>query len=115
VKKIVRAIAKAVMYFRDNKQGSVAVLRHHIGSIKTDAEAGLIWDQLHNTFGAEVPPDLFREILESRRLTMIAARQWPEDKPLPDPESFLARNLLDPTLKEMGYVPTKLEAPAKAE
>jgi hypothetical protein len=46
---------------------------------------------------------------------MIAARQWPEDKPLPDPESFLARNLLDPTLKEMGYVPTKLEAPAKAE
>src|SRR5579863_428845 len=38
VKKIVRAIAKAVMYFRDNKQGSVAVLRHHIGSIKTDEE-----------------------------------------------------------------------------
>jgi len=114
VKKIVRAIAKAVMYFRDNKQGSVAVLRHHIGSIQNDEQAGLIWDQLHNTFGAEVPPDLFREIFESRRQTMIAARQWPEDKPLPDPESFLARNLLDPTLKDMGYVPTKIEAPAKS-
>jgi ABC-type nitrate/sulfonate/bicarbonate transport system substrate-binding protein len=113
VKKIIRSIAKAVTYFRDNKQGSIAVLRHHIGSIKTDEEAGLIWDQLHNTFGAEVPPDLFREILESRRLTMIAARQWPEEKPLPDPESFLARNLLDPTLKEMGYVPTKIDAPVK--
>jgi ABC-type nitrate/sulfonate/bicarbonate transport system substrate-binding protein len=113
VKKIIRAIAKAVMYFRDNKQGSMAVLRHHVGSIKTDEEAGLIWDQLHNAFGAEVPPDLFREILESRRQTMIAARQWPEDKPLPDPESFLARNLLDPTLKDMGYVPTKIEAPVK--
>jgi len=25
----------------------------------------------------------------------------------------LARNLLDPTLKEMGYVPTNIEAPAK--
>lgn len=115
VKKIVRAIAKAVMYFRDNKQGSIAVLRHHIGSIKTDQEAGLIWDQLHNTFGAEVPPDLFREIFESRRLTMIAARQWPADKPLPDPEQFLARNLLDPTLKDMGYVPTNIAAPAKAD
>jgi ABC-type nitrate/sulfonate/bicarbonate transport system substrate-binding protein len=112
-KKIIRAIAKAVTYFRDNKQGSIAVLRHHIGSIQSDAEAGLIWDQVHNTFGAEVPKDLFREIFESRRLTMIAARQWPEDKPLPDPDSFLARDLLDPTLKEMGYVPTNIEAPAK--
>jgi ABC-type nitrate/sulfonate/bicarbonate transport system substrate-binding protein len=114
VKKIIRAIAKAVMYFRDNKQGSIAVLRHHVGSIKTDDEAGLIWDQLHNTFGAEVPADLFREIFESRRLTMIAARQWPEDKPLPDPEQYLARSLLDPTLKAMGYVPTNIEAPSKS-
>src|ERR1700688_1664619 len=113
VKKIIRAIAKAVMYFRTNKEGSIAVLRNHIGSIKTDEEAGLIWDQLHNTFGAEVPKDLFREIFESRRLTMIAARQWSEDKPLPDPEGFLARDLLDPTLKEMGYVPTNIEAPTK--
>ena len=88
VKKIIRAIAKAVSYFRDDKLGSIAVLRHHIGSIQSDAEAGLIWDQVHNTFGAEVPKDLFREIFKSRRLTMIAARQWPEDKPLPDPESF---------------------------
>ncbi len=113
VKKIIRAIAEAVTYFRDNKQGSIAVLRHHIGSIQSDAEAGLIWNQVHNTFGAEVPKDLFREIFESRRLTMIAARQWPEDRPLPDPEGFLARDLLDPTLKEMGYVPTNIEAPAK--
>src|SRR5580700_3318033 len=113
VKKIIRAIAKAVMYFRTNKEGSMAVLRHHVGSINTDEEAGLIWDQLHNTFGAEVPKDLFAEIFESRRLTMIAARQWPEDKPLPDPEGFLARDLLDPTLKEMGYVPTNVEAPVK--
>ena len=42
---------------------------------------------------------------------MIAARQWPQDKPLPDPEQFLARNLLDPTLKDMGYVPTNIAAP----
>jgi len=114
VKKVIRAIAKAVMYFRTNKEGSIKVLEHHIGSIKTDAEAGLIWDQLHGSYGAEVPADLFREILESRRLTMIAARQWPADKPLPDPESFLARNLLEATLKEMNYVPTNLAAPSKS-
>ena len=113
VKKIIRAIAKAVMYFRTNKEGSIKVLEHHLG-IKTDAEAGIVWDQLHDAYGAEVPKDLFREIFESRRLTMIAARQWPQDKPLPDPEQFLARALLESTLKEMGYVPTNLAAPTKA-
>src|ERR1700680_1177073 len=111
VKKIIRAIAKAVMYFRDNKQGSIAALQHHIGSIKSDEEAVQSWDEVHNTCGAELPPNLFREIFESRRLTMIAARQWPQDKPLPDPEQFMARHLLDPTLKDMGYVPTSIEAP----
>jgi NitT/TauT family transport system substrate-binding protein len=114
VKKIIRAIAKAVMYFRTNKTGSIKVLEHHIASIKNDEEAGLIWDQLHDSYGAEVPPALFREIFESRRLTMIAARQWPADKPLPDPEQFIARKLLDSTLKEMHYVPANLTAPTKS-
>jgi hypothetical protein len=45
---------------------------------------------------------------------MIAARQWSSDRPLPDPEQFLARDLLDPTLRDMGYVPTRIDAPAKA-
>jgi NitT/TauT family transport system substrate-binding protein len=114
VKKVIRAIAKAVMYFRTNKEGSMKVMEKEIGSIKNDTDAGLIWDQLHNSFGAEVPADLFKEILESRRQTMIAARQWPADKPLPDPESFLARNLLESTLKEMGYVPANLAPPTKS-
>lgn len=114
VKKIIRAIAKAIMYFRTNKEGSVKVLEHHIASIKNDKDAGLIWDQLHDSYGAEVPPALFREILESRRLTMIAARQWPANKPLPDPEQFIARNLLETTLKDMHYVPAHLTAPAKS-
>jgi NitT/TauT family transport system substrate-binding protein len=113
VKKIIRAIAKAIMYFRTNKEGSIKVMEHQIGSIKSDDEAAAIWDQLHDSYGAEVPKDLFADILESRRQTMIAARQWPADKPLPDPEQFLARNLLDSTLKEMNYVPANLAAPAK--
>ena len=113
-KKIIRAIAKAVMYFRTNKAGSIKVLEHHIASIKNDKDAGLIWDQLHDSYGAEVPPALFREILESRRQTMIAARQWSADKPLPDPEQFIDRKLLESTLKDMNYVPANLTAPVKA-
>ena len=114
VKKIIRSIAKAITYFRTNKAGSVKAMEHHIASIKNDKDAGLIWDQLHDSFGAEVPPDLFRKLFESRRLTMIAARQWPATKPLPDPEQFIARKLLEDTLKEMHYVPTNLAAPVKA-
>jgi ABC-type nitrate/sulfonate/bicarbonate transport system substrate-binding protein len=110
VKKFIRAIAKGVMYFRDHKEDSYATLKEHLG-VKSDEEAGVLWDELHNTFAAELPPDLYREIFESRRLDLIAAGQWPKDKPLPDPEQFLARAMLDGTLKEMNYVPTKLDAP----
>jgi ABC-type nitrate/sulfonate/bicarbonate transport system substrate-binding protein len=112
IKKFIRAIAKAVMYFRDDKAGSLPTLKDHLG-IDDEREAGLVWDELHNAFGAELPADLFREILESRRATMIDARQWPADKPLPDPEQFVARKLLDSTLKEMGYIPTKLDSPSR--
>jgi hypothetical protein len=112
VKKFIRAMAKGVMTFRTDKKASVAALKDHLG-IKTDEEAGVIWDQLHNTFGAEIPANLFRELLEGRRQTMIAANQWPKDKPLPDPEQWVERKLLESTLKEMNYVPTKLEAPTK--
>lgn len=111
-KKFIRAIAKAVTYFRANRDGSVATLKKHLG-IDNDKEAGLIWDELHDAFGAELPASLFREIFESRRLTMISAHQWAADKPLPDPEQFLTRNLLDSTLKDMGYVPTKLDTRTK--
>jgi len=112
VKKFIRAIARGVTYYRDNKAGSIPSMKLHLG-VQSDEEAGILWDELRNTFGAELPPDLFREIFESRRLDMIAANQWPKDKPLPDPEQYLARSLLDSTLKEMGYVPAKLDAKPK--
>jgi NitT/TauT family transport system substrate-binding protein len=108
VQKYIRAIAKGVMYFRDNKAGSLPTLQEHLG-IPAD-EAGAIWDELHNTFAAELPKDLFREIFESRRLDLVAAKEWPADKPLPDPEGFLARDLLEKTLADMKYVPTKMKA-----
>jgi NitT/TauT family transport system substrate-binding protein len=111
VKKFIRAIARGVMTFRTDKPASVAALKEHLG-IKSDEEAGIIWDQLHNTFGAELPPNLFREIFEGRRKAMIAAKQWPADKPLPDPEHWLERKTLETTLAEMHYVPTKLDAPS---
>ena len=112
MKKFIRAMAKAVMFYRDNKAGSLAILKEHLG-VDTDKDAEIVWEQTHNTFGAELPKEQFRDIFELRRKTMIAAKQWAPDKPLPDPEQFLTRALLDPTLKEMNYVPTKLDAPTR--
>ncbi len=110
--KLVRAIAKAVMFYRSDRVGSIPILKEHLG-IDNDKDAGIVWDQTHNTFGAELPKEKFHEIFDSRRTDMIAAKQWPADKPLPDPEQFLLRAVLDKTLKDMNYVPTKIDAAAR--
>src|ERR1700724_2647154 len=74
VTKFIRAIAKGVTYLRNDKEGSIPTLKEHLG-IDNDKDAGIIWDQVHNTFGAELPAEQFREIFESRRLEMVAAKQ----------------------------------------
>ena len=112
VKKFIRAIARGVMFYRDNKAGSLASLKEHLG-VASDSDAEIVWEQTRNTMGAELPAEQFREIFESRRIDMIAAKQWAPDKPLPDPEQFLVRSMLDSTLKEMAYVPTKLDVPVR--
>ena len=90
MKKFIRAIARGVMFYRDNKAGSLPSLKEHLG-VDNDKDAGIVWEETHNTFGAELPKEQFREIFESRRNDMIAAKQWAPDKPLPDPEQFLVR------------------------
>lgn len=106
VSQFIRAIAKAVLYIRDNEAGTIASFKTHLG-VDNDHDAAFLWDQLHDTYGAELPPDLFREIFESRRLDMIAANEWPKDKPLPDTESFVTRNLLEAALNDIHYEPVK--------
>ena len=44
---------------------------------------------------------------------MVAAKQWPADKPLPDPEQFVARDLLDSTLKRDGLRPDQARRPGE--
>src|SRR4029078_9218487 len=93
VKKFIRAIARGVMYYRDQKKESYASMKQPLG-VQSDEEAGVLWDELHNTFAAELPANLYREIFASRLIDMIAADEWPKDKPLPDPETYLVRELL---------------------
>ena len=43
-KKFIRAIARGVMFFRDNKQGSLATLKEHF-SVDTDQDATIVWEE----------------------------------------------------------------------
>ncbi|HUZ73597.1 MAG TPA: ABC transporter substrate-binding protein [Stellaceae bacterium] len=104
VKAFDRAIAEAIMYIRTNKEGTMPIFKTYLG-IDDPQEQALLWDSLHDTYDAEIPKKLFRDIFVSRRLDMIAAHQWPKDKPLPDTEKFVARKLLDEALSEAHYVP----------
>ena len=54
VAKFIRAIARGVTYYRDNKAGSLPTLKEHLG-VADDKDAGIVWDQTHNAFGAEIP------------------------------------------------------------
>ncbi len=107
----VRAIAEAVMYIRDNKQGTMPIFKTYLG-IDDPEEQSLLWDSIHDGYDATLPPKLFREIFEARRREMISLGQWPKDKPLPDVESFVARKMLADALKEVHYVPAKAAAQA---
>ena len=113
VKKFIRAIAKGVMYFRDNKEDSY---RQHEGASRRRRATRR--PACCGTSCTTPSPPSCRPISTAKfsnraGIDMIAANQWPKDKPLPDPEQYLARAMLDSTLKEMNYVPTKIDAPKK--
>ena len=104
VKAFIRAMAEAIMYIRDNKQGTMPIFKTYLG-IDDAQEQSRLWDLIHDGYDAALPPKLFRDMFEARRRDMISMGQWPKDKPLPDVESFVARKLLADSLEKVHYVP----------
>lgn len=98
VKKFVRAIARATDYIRAEKSGTIEVIRKHF-QIDDPRIAENFYQQIRDKFAPQVPRDLFRQLFES---VATPALGWPQGKPLPDVEQFLARDLLHEVLREMG-------------
>jgi NitT/TauT family transport system substrate-binding protein len=97
IPKFIRAIAKAVVYYRD------PILKEHFG-ITEDGDAETLWQATRATFSPVLTKEQMREIFEQRRQTMIEAKQWAKDKPLPDVDKmFMLRDELDSTLKQIGW------------
>lgn len=102
VKKFIRAVAKSCEYIQDNKDGTVQVIQKYFG-IKDPKEAGVIYDNIRTAYGPDIPDALFKEVFEGRKQRMEEQGQWPKGKPLPDVEAWVTRDLLNSTLREMGY------------
>lgn len=98
VKRFIRAIAKAEDFIPAHKEETVKVIQKYF-SIDQPKIAEAIYNQIKDKFDPDISPELLRNLLESRATPRFG---WPEGKPLPDLEQFVARDLLNETLKELG-------------
>jgi len=98
VKRFIRAIIKAEDYIKANKQGTVDVIKKYF-EIDDPKVNESIYNQVYDKYSPEMPPDLIRDLFESRTTPELG---WPAGKPLPDLEQFVERNLLNEVFKEMG-------------
>ncbi len=98
VKRFIRTIVKAIDVIRTDKADTIAILRRHF-NLDNPRIAESLYTQMHDKYGAQIPRDLFRELFESVATPQLG---WPEGKPLPDIEQFVAREPLSEVLKEMG-------------
>ena len=102
-KRFIRAMVKANDYVKTNKQGTIEVIQKYF-EIKDGSLAEGIYKQVSNAFGPEIPHELLMELFQSRTTPELG---WPAGKPLPDIEQFVARDILNEVLKEMGRKVTK--------
>lgn len=111
VRRFIRSIAKATQYLRYNEEGSIPVIQKYFG-ISEPKEAAFIWREIHDQYGPDIPQTLFKKLFEGRLDRMKAKGLWPKDKPMPDIEQFVARDLLNETLRELGYY---MQAPPQVQ
>ncbi len=98
VKSFIKAIAEAEAYIPAHKDETVKVIQKYFG-IKKPKIAEAIYNQLKDKYDPDISPELLRNLFESRATPRFG---WPEGKPLPDLEQFVARDLLKESLKELG-------------
>jgi ABC-type nitrate/sulfonate/bicarbonate transport system substrate-binding protein len=98
VKSFIKAIAEAEDFIPTHKNETVKVIQKYF-SIKKPKVAEAIYDQVKDKYDPDISPELLRKLFESRATPRFG---WPKGKPLPDLEQFVARDLLNETLKEMG-------------
>jgi len=98
VKKFVRAIGKAADSIRTDRPETIAVIRKHF-QLEDPRVTENLYNQLRDKYAPQIPRDLFRQLFDSVATPELG---WPQGKPLPDVEQFVARELLNEVLRELG-------------
>ena len=101
VKRFTRGIIKAEDYIKANKKGSMEVIQKYF-EIPDAKVVENIYNQVYDKFSPEMPPELIRDLFESRTTPELG---WPQGKPLPDLDQFVDRSIVNEVLKEMGRKP----------
>ena len=101
VKRFTRGIIKAEDYIRTNKKGTMEVIQKYF-EIPDAKVVENIYNQVYDKYSPEMPPDLIRDLFESRTTPELG---WPQGKPLPDLDQFVDRSIVNEVLKEMGRKP----------
>jgi NitT/TauT family transport system substrate-binding protein len=101
VKRFTKGIIKAEDYIRTNKKGTMEVIQKYF-EIPDAKVVENIYNQVYDKFSPEMPPDLIRDLFESRTTPELG---WPQGKPLPDLDQFVDRSIVNEVLKEMGRKP----------
>ena len=101
VKRFTRGLIKAEDYIKANKKGTMEVIAKYF-EIKDAKVVESIYNQVYDKFSPEMPPDLIKDLFESRTTPELG---WPQGKPLPDLNQFVDRSIVNEVLKEMGRKP----------
>jgi NitT/TauT family transport system substrate-binding protein len=101
VKRFTRGMIKAEDYVKANKKGTMEVIQKYF-EIKDAKVVESIYNQVYDKFSPEMPPDLIKDLFESRTTPELG---WPQGKPLPDLNQFVDRSIVNEVLKEMGRKP----------
>jgi NitT/TauT family transport system substrate-binding protein len=101
VKRFVRGMIKATDYIKANKKGTIEVIQKYF-QINDAQVVESIYSQVYDKYSPEMPPDLIKDLFESRTTPELG---WPKGKPLPDLNQFVDRSIVNEVLKEMGRKP----------
>src|SRR4051812_10911127 len=101
VKRFTRGIIKATDYIKANKKGTLEVIQKYF-EINDPKVVESIYSQVYDKYSPEMPPDLIKDLFESRTTPELG---WPQGKPLPDLDQFVDRSIVTEVMKEMGRKP----------
>ena len=101
VKRFTRGMIKATDYIKANKKGTTEVIEKYF-EIKDAKIVESIYNQVYDKYSPEMPPNLIKDLFESRTTPELG---WPQGKPLPDLDQFVDRSIVNEVLKEMGRKP----------